>query len=67
MEGVSDKNPCFSRQRLLERVLEDGFADVGIECRERVLNGSNLRVNWGMTRMTIKCKQTSKIWISVSQ
>ena len=45
MEGVSDKNPCFTRLRLLENILEDGFADMGIECRERVLNDSSSRIS----------------------
>ena len=38
VEGVSDKDPCFTRYSLLENILEDGFTDMGIECRERVLN-----------------------------
>ena len=45
MEGVSDENPCFTRLRLLENVLEDGFADMGIECRERVLNDSSSKIS----------------------
>ena len=45
MEGVSDKNPCFTRLRLLENVLEEGFADMGIECRERVLNDSSSKIS----------------------
>ena len=37
MKSMGDKNTCFSRETLLENILENGFTDMGVESRERVL------------------------------